>query len=923
MGITTDDLRRALAAGGDITSLSDIFQKALGCPPIPAYSLLNQSLPLPLPQLFLENVNAEIAQRFNGEGTIHDHVFDKAALSNVEVMLVPVPPFGKHVARYVGWMIDEIHPDAIALDISPAELGAHLLGAFSLPAALGLPFQMTLQSKPYFPGNTPETAILKSWLNKIPLLPSGQPPKTKRLEYIAEQGWFDLDAADNAQWEANLAEAYRAFEQRFESVSSLQEAKQVAQEISLGLIKTSGGKMRESVVGQAMYMASRILDIASAVQEKGRQIRLVALVDMGHYPDVQYVLGLLQKGILEETYMPSKTTNMAEMQCTFQISEQLNHEASQYLPETTLSQDLLREALATYSSVRDTESISESQSHRLIIEIAGRTRNHAAVLRGASVRGAIAFEEIAQGLSAMSGVLNRSCIARAALITLPPRIVLKQPDHKDAVIADIVKEVLFDIRFSNDGQATAASLSLKKISAGDILSNLNALAQTPSEMPPAGTPDRQPAVVAENQENRQTLQNLESMGLLKKDQQGQYQLTKKALDLLLEELEQKLQSGQITRDEYNRQKSGLMKAMQNISRPNYQMSSRELATTVLEMMDAQDKLWEKEINFSTLHVYYHVKENNGGSALIPQKRDYQALKRLMDDLDKRKILTPSEQSSGFVLSGMALNLLLKYLVDKDAVGKNLQEIAGIGKARSNERKSDVRRYSHGDAFRDISVRHTLNEIARQKKPLSEVRNCDFRVLLKQQRKPQSDFIICLDTSGSMGFHQKMTYARLAAAGLVQAVLDDGGRVGLVAFNDYGEATFPLTSTDKDALLNRIASATPRGNTNIGDGLKSSLKLLIQSRSNNPKYILLITDGQPTAISESDFAQLKEVKKRDLTEESALLETRRAAARGIKVSVIHIAAEADNSGTFIKDIARVGKGKIRRVSSSDDLKAVMR
>jgi Mg-chelatase subunit ChlD len=276
-----------------------------------------------------------------------------------------------------------------------------------------------------------------------------------------------------------------------------------------------------------------------------------------------------------------------------------------------------------------------------------------------------------------------------------------------------------------------------------------------------------------------------------------------------------------------------------------------------------------------------------------------------------------------VLSGLALNLLLKYLVDKDDAGKNLQEIAGMGKAHATERKSEVRRYSNGDAFRDISVRHTLNEIARQKKPLSEVRNCDFRVLLKQQRKPRSDFIICLDTSGSMGFHQKMTYARLAAAGLVQAALDDGNRVGLVAFNDYGEIALPLTSTDKDRLLNCIASATPRGNTNIGDGIKSSLNLLTHSRSSNRKYIMLITDGQPTAISESDFAQLKEVKKRDLTEESALFETRRAAAKGIKVSVIHIAAEADNSGTFIKNIARVGKGKIRRVSSSGDLKAVMR
>ena len=87
--------------------------------------------------------------------------------------------------------------------------------------------------------------------------------------------------------------------------------------------------------------------------------------------------------------------------------------------------------------------------------------------------------------------------------------------------------------------------------------------------------------------------------------------------------------------------------------------------------------------------------------------------------------------------------------------------------------------------------------------------------------------------------------------------------------------------------------------------------------------MLITDGQPTAISESDFARLKGTQKRDLTEESALLETRRAVARGARVSVIYIAAEAEASSEFIKEIARVGKGKIRRISSADDLKVVMR
>ena len=266
---------------------------------------------------------------------------------------------------------------------------------------------------------------------------------------------------------------------------------------------------------------------------------------------------------------------------------------------------------------------------------------------------------------------------------------------------------------------------------------------------------------------------------------------------MLNDLEQKLKSGEITPDEYNRQKSTLMKAMRQVTKPQYRISSRELASTVMEMMDAQDKLWEKDINFNTMHVYYHIKENSEGAALIPQKREYQSLKRLIDDLDRRKILMAAEKSSGFVLTGLALNMLLKYLMDKETPGKLLQGIVGQGRTLTSERKNEVRRYSAGDAFRDISFRQTLKEIVRQKRSLSEVRNSDFRVFLKQPRKPKADIIICMDTSGSMGFHQKLTYARLAAAGIAQAALEEGNRVGLVAFNDYGQATVPLTADDKE------------------------------------------------------------------------------------------------------------------------------
>jgi Mg-chelatase subunit ChlD len=395
-------------------------------------------------------------------------------------------------------------------------------------------------------------------------------------------------------------------------------------------------------------------------------------------------------------------------------------------------------------------------------------------------------------------------------------------------------------------------------------------------------------------------------------------LTKKALDFLLDELKQKLDAGEITQDEYAREKSRLIDHLKKISQ-----ASNDLARTIMEMMDAQDKLWDKEVNFSTIHVYYHIKENSEGAILSPPKRDYNALKRLMGDLEKQNILMTTAKSSGLILTGLALNILLKHLLDDNSISKTFQGVTGTGKALTNERKQEIRRYSSGDAFRDISVRHTLKEIVRQKKVLSDIKNGDLRVFLKQPRKPQSDIIICLDTSGSMGFHQKLTYARLVAAGLVQAGLRQGNRIGIVAFNDYGQTTMPLTEEDKDSLFNCIAAVTPRGNTNIGDGIKASREMLFQTHNDNQKYIILVTDGKATAISEKAFDHLREVKEKDLTEEAALLETRQASAKGARVSVIHIASKDEASGIFIKNIAQAGKGKIRRISSAEDFQSILR
>ena len=256
--------------------------------------------------------------------------------------------------------------------------------------------------------------------------------------------------------------------------------------------------------------------------------------------------------------------------------------------------------------------------------------------------------------------------------------------------------------------------------------------------------------------------------------------------------------------------------------------------------------------------------------------------------------------------------LVKYLAQGGTID--------FEKTLLNERKHEIRRYSSGDVFRDISFRHTLREIVRQKKSLSGVKRSDFRVFMTQPRKLKSDIVLCLDTSGSMAFHQKLMYARIAAMGIAKAAIDDGDRVGLIAFDSSSRTAIPFS--DKETIFNYIIRLSAHGNTNIGEGIKRASRLLFEDRSQNQKHILLITDGQPTALSKTTFEQLKGLEEKDLSEESVILEARKAAARGVVVSVIHIAGQSESSSQFVKKIALAGRGKVRRMSTPEDLRAVM-
>ena len=469
----------------------------------------------------------------------------------------------------------------------------------------------------------------------------------------------------------------------------------------------------------------------------------------------------------------------------------------------------------------------------MAVAIAEKTRHNPAINRGISVRGSIAMIEVLRGLVSMRGILTREVVARAAIIAFAPRLTTKAGTSSDFVLEDIIKEVLFDFSFESDFSESAIQ-SIKKLSGGDILEKLNQMGQLPQEGTNLKRSSSVPAIIPENESNRDVLRKLEKMDFLKKGQNGQYNLTQKALQAMLDQLEKRLRAKEITPEEFGRQKALLQSRMNNLDKPHFKMSAKELASTIMELIDAQDRQWNKDISFQTMRTYYHIKENSEGEALGDEKRDYYSLQKLIDDLERHKILAVTPQSSGLLLTGLAMEMLLNYFLYQKQSNRQVQSTRGNGKTLSIERGQEIRRFSSGDAFRDVAVRPTLREIARQKRSLKEIRHSDLKVFLKQPRKPQSDIVICMDTSGSMGFHQKLMYARLVAAGLVQAAIREKNRVGIVAFNDSGQISIPLTATDKETLLNCIAGLNARGNTNIGEGIKTSRNMLFKDTGKQPK-----------------------------------------------------------------------------------------
>lgn len=957
MSVTISDIQRALRNHGDAAPLHPLVKKIFKNPPL---SELKSS-----PTALLKLLDERLAEAVDGwiDGKV---ITPGKHKPGAEICLRPIIPHGRHLSSFIERELAALKPDAVLLDASPlVGLGAGNLYAFSLHNLLGLPRVIktlsaedrVLDARSFLPGSALETIILNCYLERIPLIPVGMPLRTAPSRTEQAFGQF-------------LEETHEEFDEIMGNRSAAGDVLEQSRALISSIFKSGSpvcNAEREYLIDECCYLASRIAEIVPFFRKGSR---ILAFIEIQHLEDLQPLLKLVGKGnrLTEEFYHPPQGVMR-----TFHYREgderhdELWQRALQRGPLTTRAQTLFRKELDRWLKTLDSMTLTGAAADDLITHILDATRHHPDIERGASVRGALALREVAQGYAFLGRGFNRTSLYQASLITLPHRIRMKAGSEREpqSVVREISQEVIYGLRSrpQAEGRKPAKQLPLTKERLRQVLEGLTdvalkraengqlsfsaqdwSLAQELMNHPLVQEALQHAGYPAEDQEALgQLLEELEKKNLLQHITPDRYNLSDKGKNELMERLKQKLARGEISPEELAEMLNQIQSLPTTPSGMTLDIPKEKMTQFLAELMDAQHQGRSMNTSLEDIYVHYTLGEKKGVKT-DPLKLDYQKLQIMIHQLEEQGLVRVSGPGAKqYTLTSGALSRLLAELIPKSS-SSTLTSYAF--KKQHEIEKAEVRRYKTGDVYRDISIRHTLKEMVKHGKTLQDIGRREFRSF---DKKPvaQMDIVLCIDVSASMKEQSKLRYAKLALAGLARAVLEKSDRVGIVSFSNTGTVVTPLTD-DYHAIMDAVIKLRADQYTNIGNGLMHARNLLLRDKGGNKKYIVLITDGQPNAsvagavkgeslaegAMEGRYVQPAgpadremrtapnrggDLKTRELLgTKHALIEARTTRDKDIHISVLLITHRDDLGEWTARKIAQIGRGKFYRVKTIESM-----
>jgi len=940
LDITREDLRSALWRGA---RLSDIEQAMIGKlkGPLPGETA---SSPLYLLRRLYPDLAAYVAQWL--EGTYAEKISPAATVRDLS--FVPFPSRGISVKSYLAPFIKKLNPRAIAVDASPVAAGAALHYGFSLLYALKIPARVGLcandacyEESFFQPGDfLPELAAycLRS---RIPLVPISGRSRLIPSQY--QKTYDDL-----------LKSADCVFSEQARAGGSEQSLGKKAASL-MNSVFSAGLDLnleRETVINEACYTVSRLLDLCRYKGfEKGRRVSLLILYSLPHALDLPALAKtfLDKKALYGEIYkFPEPQEQGSLRMAPLDVCGMTGGEHG--VPGLSGEMEKILDGLLQQ---RMHEELSLEEIDRLASAIAAATRRHQLIARAGGVRGTLATREIARGYGLLRGRVTRRTLVEAAFVALCHRNHVSPGE--DVSIVEILKSIIsrtvYGIPLFPEAQEHAPGPS-RPLTPEEIARALMGLTDAAVRQlgPGEGLPLENPGFAEEAMNHplvQQALKDAMEKGLLNNMQQGYQDLLKELedrgyLDLagsadmtmsadgqkhLKKSLEEMLATGEITPEDlarYLNNAKGMPKPPgakgEKISIP-----PKALGEMLAELMDFQHQGRSQTSSLEDLYVHYTLSEKKG-LEVSKQKIDYEKLKILIHDLEKKGMVKLGEGGKRFNLSSLALGKLLEKLIKRQQ-SQSLERRAF--KPEMEIDKSDVRRFRTGDVFRHISVRHSLRRLMRKGKTIDDINRSDLRSFEKKPSQ-QLDVAICVDVSASMKDHAKLRYAKMAIAELAKAALAKQDRVGIVSFSNLGQVVVPLT--DKmQPILEAAMTMKAEQYTNIGNGLICARRILMKEKNSNPKYIVLITDVQPNAalIEEQNgrrdarrivsySRELSMERKELLGTQHALTEAGKTSRKDIKISVIFISRGEGQGEQIAREIARIGHGRFHKVLAVERL-----